>query len=146
MFRLLGLAALIAAAWALWRRQPQTGGAVRVSNTRVKIVIEGTPDAPRIKEPVADMSATFNEPVFWEVVNQSGAPQDICLVQFIRKGTPAKVPPLVKSDPQRCDHVVTTRVIPDTVRPQGDAEVGLYKYNINLNGKLALDPDLEIWV
>lgn len=144
MLRLLGLAALIAAAWAVWRRKARFVGP-RVSRPRTRIVIGGTATEPRITQPTPDLVATYGEHVFWDITNDSGAPQEICLKKFVRKGAPAKERPLEKEDHQRCRTVEATGEIKDMIRPRGSAEKGIYKYSIFLNGNEAVDPDIEIY-
>ena len=143
MFRLLGLAALIGVAWALFRRKPHGGGGPpRGRKTETTIVIGGTPAAPVVTQLPEPLDANTGDKLEWEVINRSGGTQEISLEKFNRKGTPAGRPPLDKNDADRRVRTGGTAVIKDRVR--SNAQGGSYKYSIFLNGTEAVDPDIEI--
>lgn len=109
--------------------------------TRTTIVIGGTPDQPaitRLPERLVGRRGTEFE---WEIENASGRPQEIALAGFSDERG-AKQSPLQKSDTERRTTPDKNGVIRDRVRD--DAGPGVYKYEIWLNGGLAVDPEVEI--
>ncbi len=142
MFRLLGLAALIGAAWALFRRKPRGVAPPHGRKTDTTIVIGGTPTAPIVTQHPEPLDANTGDKLEWEVINRSGGTQEISLEKFNRKGSPAGRPPLERTDADRRVRTGGTAVIKDRVR--ANAQGGSYKYSIFLNGAEAVDPDIEI--
>ncbi len=142
MFRLLGLAALIGVAWALFRRKPRGAAPPHGRKTETTMVIGGTPTAPIVTQHPEPLDANTGDKLEWEVINRSGGPQEISLEKFNRKGSPAGRPPLERTDAERRVRTGGTAVIKDRVRP--NAQGGSYKYSIFLNGAEAVDPDIEI--
>lgn len=142
MFRLLIAAAAVAVgAWALLRKKGLLHGHPRT--TRTTIVIGGSASHPVITREPTTLNAHRGEELIWDVRNETNAPQEISLRNFKRRGEPPPGPPLEKSDDQRKVRVDQTAELRDRVR--GNAKGGTYKYDIHLNGQVAVDPDVVIW-
>ena len=148
MFRFLGLAALIGAAWALFRRKPRRHGSgggppQPEQRTRTAIVIGGSATAPVITLLPQRLSARRGAELTWDVTNRTGASQEISLEKFTRvSGPPPAHAPLTKSDAERRVRTDSAAIITDRVR--GNASGGTYKYSIWLNGSEAVDPEIVI--
>jgi hypothetical protein len=143
MFRFLAVAAAVAVGvWAVLRRarsQP-AAGPFRTSTT---IVIGGTAAAPAITRLPERLVARRGDELVWNVRNDTGATQEISLRGFTGAGDPAAQPPLEKTDADRRLHAGPAGAIRDRVR--ANAAAGTYKYDIWLNGQLAVDPEVVIY-
>ena len=142
MFRVLIAAAAIAAGfWALLRRK---GGAPRCTpKLDTTIVIGGSAHNPTIIEKPDTLCASAKKPdtLSWMVSNKTQASQRIDLTGFKKDNKP--------NGPRAADDIGDnipaggTKTIRTDVK--GKAKKGDYKYNIELNGALAVDPDVVIW-
>jgi hypothetical protein len=110
-------------------------------HTRTTIVIGGAPDRPVVTRLPDRLVGARGTEFVWEVENNSGAVQEISLERFTDQSG-AKHDPLDKRDPERRARPDKVDVIRDRVRQ--NAAAGVYKYEIWLNGALAVDPEVEI--
>ena len=144
MFRFIGIAVGVAVGvWLALRRRLPVGGGPRSPKTRTTIVIGGSPSAPRITQLPELLRAPRREPLVWDIRNHTGAPQEISLRGFKERTNPGAPPPLEKRDVDRSVRAGQSAEIRDRVR--GNAAAGTYKYDIWLNGVLAVDPDVVIY-
>lgn len=110
-------------------------------HTRTSIVIGGTPDRPIVTRLPERLIGGRGTELAWEIENVSGAVQEISLVKFTDE-TGAGHNPLDKPDPDRKARPDHTAVIRDRIKQ--NAVFGVYKYEIWLNGAMAVDPEVEI--
>jgi hypothetical protein len=136
MFRFLIVAAAVAAgAWALIRKH------FKPEKTHTTIVIGGAPSNPVITQQPETLYARPGRLLTWQVQNNNAAPQKIELRGFRKDNIPG--------GSRAADDTGATVPAGDTdrlsTRVHGNARKGDYKYDIDLNGQLALDPDVVIW-
>ncbi len=110
--------------------------------TNTTIVIGGRPEAPAITNEPEQIVARRASELEWRVENASGREQEIALINFSRTSGPQTGHPLEKDDRNRKARVDRNGVIHDRVR--GNATPGTYKYEIWLNGVMAVDPEVVI--
>lgn len=110
--------------------------------TSTTIVIGGSPEAPVITAEPEQLVARRAHDLEWLIENTSGRAQEISLVGFSHTGGAPLPHPLEKSDHDRKTTLETSGVIRDRVR--GNAAAGTYKYEIWLNGAMAVDPEVVI--
>ena len=145
MFRFIGIAIGVAVGvWlALRRRPPLGGGGPGAPKTHTTIVIGGSASAPRITGLPERLVAQRGKHLLWDISNTTGAPQEISLRGFKERTNPGAPPPLERTDVDRTVRAGQSAEIRDRVR--GNATAGTYKYDIWLNGVLAVDPDVVIY-
>lgn len=110
--------------------------------TSTTIVIGGSATAPVITTEPEQLVARRGNELEWLVENTSGRAQEIALVGFSPANGSAASHPLEKPDADRKTTLETTGTIRDRVR--GNAAAGTYKYEIWLNGAMAVDPEVVI--
>ena len=111
------------------------------SNLEETIVLGGTPEHPRVQDCPKLLIAARNQRIVWHIDDRAGTNAEVWVTTFKRKNGGEPEDPLAGPPGNRKakGHLQKIR---ETVK--ADATAVVFEYEVWLNGKMAVDPEIQI--